>query len=55
MITAQMIKELRTLTGASMMDCKKALFESDGNMKKAETMLKDSGDDPMEPEAEPAE
>jgi len=29
MITAQMIKELRALTGASMMDCKNALLESD--------------------------
>ena len=55
MITAQMIKELRTLTGASMTDCKKALFESDGNMKKAEARLKNSDDDPMEPEAVPVE
>ena len=48
-----MIKELRALTGASMIDCKKALLESDGDMKKAEAMLRDSGDDPMEPEEEP--
>ena len=55
MITAQMIKELRALTGASMMDCKNALLESDGNMKQAEARLKDSGDDPIEPVAEPVE
>ena len=31
-ITAAMVKELRELTGAGMMDCKKALTETDGNM-----------------------
>ena len=31
-ITAAMVKELRELTGAGMMDCKKALGETDGNM-----------------------
>ena len=34
-ITAAMVKELRELTGAGMMDCKKALGESDGNMEEA--------------------
>ena len=31
-ITAAMVKELREMTGAGMMDCKKALNETDGNM-----------------------
>ena len=31
-ITAAMVKELRELTGAGMMDCKKALNETNGNM-----------------------
>jgi elongation factor Ts len=40
-ITAQMVKELRDRTGAGMMECKKALVESEGNMDKAiETMRK---------------
>ena len=40
-ITAQMVKELRDRTGAGMMECKKALLESEGNMDKAiETMRK---------------
>ena len=30
-ITAAMVKELREMTGAGMMDCKKALTEADGN------------------------
>ena len=34
-ITAAMVKELRELTGAGMMDCKKALAETDGNMEAA--------------------
>ena len=34
-ITAQMVKELREKTGAGMMDCKKALTETDGDMEKA--------------------
>ena len=34
-ITAGMVKELRELTGAGMMDCKKALAETDGNMEAA--------------------
>ena len=31
-VTAKMVKELREMTGAGMMDCKKALNETDGNM-----------------------
>ena len=34
-ITASMVKELRELTGAGMMDCKKALAETNGNMDEA--------------------
>ena len=39
-ITAAMVKELRELTGAGMMDCKKALGETDGNMDEAVELLK---------------
>ena len=42
-ITASMVKELRELTGAGMMDCKKALAETDGNMDAAVEVLKKSG------------
>ena len=42
-ITAQMIKELREKTSAGMMDCKKALTETDGNMEEAETWLRKRG------------
>ena len=34
-ITAAMVKELRDMTGAGMMDCKKALNETNGNMDEA--------------------
>ena len=34
-ITAAMVKELREMTGAGMMDCKKALNECNGNMEEA--------------------
>ena len=40
-ITAQMVKELREKTGAGMMDCKKALTETDGNMDKAIDLLRE--------------
>ena len=36
-ITASMVKELREMTGAGMMDCKKALTEADGNGIKTST------------------
>lgn len=42
-ITAGMVKELRELTGAGMMDCKKALSETNGNMDEAVEFLKKSG------------
>ncbi|MCY7815748.1 translation elongation factor Ts [Bacillus haynesii] len=42
-ITAQMVKELREKTGAGMMDCKKALTETDGNMDKAIDLLREKG------------
>jgi len=38
-----MVKELRTLTGAGMMDCKKALVETGGDKKKALTLLREKG------------
>ena len=34
-VTAAMVKELREMTGAGMMDCKKALAATDGDMDKA--------------------
>lgn len=42
-ITAQMVKELRDKTGAGMMDCKKALTESNGDMEKAIDFLREKG------------
>ena len=42
-VTAQMVKELREMTGAGMMDCKKALVESDGDMDKAVEILREKG------------
>ena len=39
-ITAGMVKELRELTGLGMMECKKALSETDGDMKAAEDLLR---------------
>jgi translation elongation factor Ts len=43
MITAQMVKELRERTGAGMMDCKKALSESNGDSEKAVEILREKG------------
>ena len=42
-ISAQMVKELRESTGAGMMDCKKALVETDGDMDKAVDLLREKG------------
>ncbi|MDE6622069.1 MAG: translation elongation factor Ts [Lachnospiraceae bacterium] len=42
-ITAAMVKELREMTGAGMMDCKKALNETDGNMDEAVEYLRKKG------------
>ena len=39
-ITASMVKELRERTDAPMMDCKKALTEAEGDMTRAEEMLR---------------
>lgn len=43
MVTAAMVKELRERTGAGMMDCKKALAETDGDMEKAIEYLREKG------------
>ena len=40
MVTAQLVKELRDRTGISMMDCKSALMESDGDIEKAIEVLR---------------
>jgi elongation factor Ts len=42
-VTAQMVKELRAKTGAGMMDCKKALVETDGNIDAAVDFLREKG------------
>ena len=42
-ITASMVKELREMSGAGMMDCKKALTNTDGNMEEAMKFLKENG------------
>lgn len=43
MITAKQVKELRDRTGVGMMDCKKALTETDGDMEKAYELLRKKG------------
>ena len=43
MISAQLVKELREKTGAGMMDCKKVLTETDGDMEKAAELLRERG------------
>jgi len=42
-ISAQLVKELRERTGAGIMDCRKALVESEGSIAKAEALLKEKG------------
>ncbi len=42
-ITSQMVKDLRDKTAAGMMDCKKALGETDGDMEKAVDLLRQKG------------
>jgi len=42
-VTAAMVKELRQATDAPMMDCKKVLVEADGDMAKAQELLKERG------------
>ena len=41
-ITAAMVKELREMTGAGMMDCKKALTNTDGDMDAAVEFLRET-------------
>ena len=43
MITAKSVKELREMTGAGMMDCKKALTETNGDIEKAVEFLREKG------------
>ncbi|QRN86849.1 translation elongation factor Ts [Clostridia bacterium] len=43
MISASLVKELREMTGSGMMDCKKALTETDGNIEKAVEYLREHG------------
>jgi elongation factor Ts len=43
MITASMVKELRDRTGVGMMDCKRALQDSNGDMEKAIELLRERG------------
>ena len=42
-ITAALVKELRERTGAGMMDCKKALSATDGDLEKAIDFLREKG------------
>ncbi len=42
-ITAEMVKALRELSGAGVMECKRALEETDGDMEKATALLKERG------------
>ena len=42
-ITASLVKELRERTGAGMMECKKALTETDGNIENAIELMRKSG------------
>lgn len=43
MVTSAMVKELRQKTGAGMMDCKKALVKTDGDIEKAIEFLREKG------------
>ena len=43
MITAKLVNELRSMTGAGMMDCKKALVETNGDIEKAVDYLREKG------------
>lgn len=43
MVTAALVKELRERTGAGMMDCKKVLTETDGDLEKAIDLLREKG------------
>ena len=43
MVTASQVKDLREKTGAGMMDCKKVLTETDGDLEKAAELLREKG------------
>ncbi len=43
MVSAELVKQLREKTGAGMMDCKKVLTETDGDMEKAAELLRERG------------
>ena len=45
MISASLVKELREMSGAGMLDCKKALEATNGNMEEAMTYLREKGID----------
>jgi elongation factor Ts len=51
-IEAKVVKELRELSGAGLLECKKALVNSGGDRERALAELKRSGDGPSEPEPE---
>ena len=42
-VTAQMVKDLRSVTGAGIMDCKEALKEKDGDLEEAKIYLREKG------------
>ncbi|GAB3291477.1 hypothetical protein [Parahaliea aestuarii] len=46
------LKELRTLTGAGLLECKKALIASEGNVQIALIKLRGEDDEPPDPEPE---
>lgn len=51
-VTAKLVKELRDKTGAGMMDCKKALTETDGDLDKAIKLLKEKGQATLDKKAD---
>lgn len=51
-VTAKLVKELRDKTGAGMMDCKKALTETDGDLDKAVKLLKEKGQATLDKKAD---
>ena len=51
-VSAKLVKELREKTGAGMMDCKKALTETDGNINNAIKLLKEKGQATLDKKAD---
>lgn len=51
-VTAEMVKELREKTGAGIMNCRRALDKAEGDMKKAEEILKAEGIEKAEKKAD---